>query len=178
MIALVLGGARSGRAATPRTWPGADARPPSCSPRRAPLDADHGARIARHKAERGPEWTTIEEPSGIARADLAGRVVVVDCVTLWLTNLFADAKWNATRRSRPRAASSNGLTAIDATWIFVSNELGMAPHAEHAVTRKFVDAAGFLNQDIARRASRVVLMAAGLPLTVKGPTCGRCAEAR
>ena len=91
------------------------------------------------------------------------------CATLWLTNLCSDAKWDCEAALVAAREELDRLVAVDATWIFVSNELGMAPHAEHALTRRFVDAAGFLNQDIARRASRVVLMAAGLPLTVKEP---------
>jgi adenosylcobinamide kinase/adenosylcobinamide-phosphate guanylyltransferase len=168
-LILILGGARSGKS----SYAAKTAR--SLSP--APVylatsrvsDDDFAARVARHRAERGPEWTTVEEPRSIARADLAGRVVVVDCVTLWLTNLCADAKWDCDAALEVARGELERVTAVDATWIFVSNELGMAPHAEHALTRKFVDAAGFLNQDIARRASRVVLMVAGLPLTVKEP---------
>jgi adenosylcobinamide kinase/adenosylcobinamide-phosphate guanylyltransferase len=131
-------------------------------------DADHAARIARHKADRGPEWTTIEEEKAIGRADLAGRVVVVDCVTLWLANFFADAKWDPAAARDAVAAELERALAVDATWIFVSNEIGMAPHAETESGRKFVDLQGFLNQEIARRADAVALMVAGIPVRVKG----------
>jgi adenosylcobinamide kinase/adenosylcobinamide-phosphate guanylyltransferase len=131
-------------------------------------DEDHGARIARHKADRGPEWTTIEEPKAIARDDLAGRVVVVDCVTLWLTNFFADARWDPGPAHEAARAELARAFAVDATWIFVSNELGMAPHAATEGARKFVDVHGFVNQEIAARADAVTLMVAGIPLAVKG----------
>ncbi len=168
-LILVLGGARSGKSAyAARTAKALSASPVYLATSRV-SDADFAARVARHRAERGPEWTTVEEPRHIARADLAGRVVVVDCVTLWLTNLCSEARWDTEAALAAARAELDLLAAIDATWIFVSNELGMAPHAEHEVTRKFVDAAGFLNQDLGRRASRVLLMVAGLPLAVKGP---------
>jgi adenosylcobinamide kinase/adenosylcobinamide-phosphate guanylyltransferase len=131
-------------------------------------DDDHAARIARHKAERGPEWTTIEEPKAIARAELTGRVVVVDCVTLWLTNFFADAGWHEEPAHEAVREELRRALAVDATWIFVSNELGMAPHAATHAARKFVDVQGFLNQEIAAAAHAVTLMVAGLPLAVKG----------
>jgi adenosylcobinamide kinase/adenosylcobinamide-phosphate guanylyltransferase len=133
-----------------------------------PFDADHEARILRHKADRGPEWTTIEEGTAIARPELASRVIVVDCVTLWLTNFCIEAKWDVGRAHEAARAELSRALAIPATWIFVSNELGMAPHAATESARKFVDAQGFLNQEIAARADSVVLMVAGIPLCVKG----------
>jgi adenosylcobinamide kinase/adenosylcobinamide-phosphate guanylyltransferase len=169
MIDLILGGARSGKSSyAARTALGLSPSPVYLATSRA-ADADFAARVARHRSERGPEWTTVEEPRRIARADLAGRVVVVDCATLWLTNLCSDAKWDFDAALEAAKAELDRVEAIDATWIVVSNELGMAPHAEAEVTRKFVDAAGFLNQDVARRARRVVLMVAGLPMAVKEP---------
>jgi adenosylcobinamide kinase/adenosylcobinamide-phosphate guanylyltransferase len=132
-------------------------------------DDDHAARIARHKADRGPEWTTLEEPRAIARAELAGRVVVVDCATLWLTNVFSEQGWDKPAAAHEAAKAELGrVFAIDATWIFVSNELGTGPHAATEVTRKFVDVHGFVNQEIAAHADAVTLMVAGLPLAVKG----------
>jgi adenosylcobinamide kinase / adenosylcobinamide-phosphate guanylyltransferase len=168
VIALVLGGARSGKSRHAQRMALARSPSPVYLATSRPWDEDHAARIARHRADRGPEWTTLEEPRALASAGLAGRVVVVDCVTLWLTNLFADAKWEADAALAAAQAELGRVTAIDATWIFVSNELGTGPHAATESARKFVDAHGFLNQDIARRADSVVLMVAGLPLAVKG----------
>lgn len=168
MIHLILGGARSGKSSyAQRRALGLDPAPVYLATSRL-WDEDHSARIARHVAGRGPEWTTVEAPRDIARAELGGRVVVVDCVTLWLTNFFVDAKFDADAALAEARAELERALAINATWIFVSNELGMAPHAATESARKFVDAAGFLNQDIARRADAVVLMVAGLPLAVKG----------
>ncbi len=168
MIALVLGGARSGKS----RYAASVARELSPSPvmlaTSRVFDADHAARIARHRAERGAEWTTIEEEKAIARADLAGRVVVVDCVTLWLTNLFLDGGEDASGAEKGARDELRRLDAVDARWIFVSNELGMAPHAATEMGRKFVDLQGLVNQAIAARAAAVTLMVAGIPLAVKG----------
>jgi adenosylcobinamide kinase/adenosylcobinamide-phosphate guanylyltransferase len=168
VIALVLGGARSGKS----RYAASVARALSASPVMLAtsriLDPDHAARIARHRAERGAEWTTIDEETAIARADLAGRVAVVDCVTLWLTNLFLDAKENVAETHAAARTELGRLAAIDATWILVSNELGMAPHAATEMGRKFVDLQGFLNQEIAARAKAVTLVVAGIPLPAKG----------
>jgi adenosylcobinamide kinase/adenosylcobinamide-phosphate guanylyltransferase len=168
VIALVLGGARSGKSRYAARVAKELTEAPVMVATSRIFDADHAARIARHRADRGPEWTTFEEEKAIARADLAGRVVVVDCATLWLTNFFLDAKndWSAAQEGV--RAELERVAAIDATWIFVSNELGMAPHAHTEVGRKFVDLQGFLNQDIAARALAVTLMVAGIPMAAKG----------
>jgi adenosylcobinamide kinase/adenosylcobinamide-phosphate guanylyltransferase len=169
MITLVLGGARSGKSRYAQALASRQSDAPVYLATSRIWDDDHAARIARHKGDRGPEWTTIEEEKAIARPELAGRVVVVDCVTLWLTNFFADSGWSAEAALEAARAELARAVAIDATWIFVSNELGMAPHAPTEAARKFVDAQGFLNQEIAARADAVVLMVAGIPLAVKGP---------
>jgi adenosylcobinamide kinase/adenosylcobinamide-phosphate guanylyltransferase len=174
MIALVVGGARSGKSRyAARVAKELSGSPVMVATSRI-FDADHAQRIARHRADRGPEWTTIEEEKAIARPELAGRVVVVDCATLWLTNFFLDAKSNADAAHEAVRAELERVAAIDATWIFVSNEVGMSLHAETEVGRKFVDLQGFLNQDIAARAVAVALMVAGLPIAAKG---GDMAEA-
>jgi adenosylcobinamide kinase/adenosylcobinamide-phosphate guanylyltransferase len=168
VIALVIGGARSGKSRYAQGVATSLAESPVMLATSRTYDEDHAARIARHKADRGPEWTTIEEPKAIARPALAGRVVVVDCVTLWLTNFFSDAKWNPEVAHEAARAELARAFAVDATWLFVSNELGMAPHAATEVARKFVDVHGFVNQEIAARADVVTLMVAGIPLVVKG----------
>lgn len=168
MIGLVLGGARSGKSRYAQRVAGELSPAPVMVATSKAYDDDHAARIARHKADRGPEWTTIEERKAIARPELAGRVVVVDCATLWLTNFFADAGWKPEPAHEAVREELDRVLSVDATWIFVSNELGMAPHAPTELGRKFVDEQGFLNQAIAARADAVTLMVAGLPLAVKG----------
>jgi adenosylcobinamide kinase/adenosylcobinamide-phosphate guanylyltransferase len=168
LIALLIGGARSGKSRHAQRVAERLSPAPVMLATSRVYDDDHAARIARHKADRGPQWTTIEEPTRLARSELAGRVVVVDCVTLWLTNLASDAGWKLDAAHAAAREELARALAIDATWIFVSNELGMAPHAATEVARKFVDVQGFLNQEIAARADTVALLVAGIAVPVKG----------
>ncbi|MFI5302271.1 MAG: bifunctional adenosylcobinamide kinase/adenosylcobinamide-phosphate guanylyltransferase [Polyangiales bacterium] len=168
MIHLVLGGARSGKSrhAQQAALALTDAPVYVATSRR--WDDDHAARIERHKSDRGIEWTTIEDERTLAHVTLKGRVVVIDCLTLWLTNLFLDQQQHVDAVREAARAEIDRVAAIDATWILVSNEIGLAPHAMTESGRKFVDLQGFVNQDVAARASTVTLMVAGLPLHVRG----------
>ncbi len=165
---LVIGGARSGKSRYAEKLARSLSDKPVYLATSRPWDDDHQARIARHRRDRGPEWETIEEQKELSLPDLAGRVVVVDCVTLWLTNFFVDlgqdvdACLSAAQRELDRAL------ARDTTWIFVSNELGQGLHAPTEVGRKFTDLQGFMNQYIAARMDAVALLVAGIPLYVKG----------
>ena len=165
-LTLVVGGARSGKsrhaedliAAVPPPWvyvATAEAR-----------DAEMAERIARHRDRRGKDWHTVE-----ARHDLPGaltsvagaRPVLVDCLTLWLSNrMLADADVEA-ETTRLEAA----LAERDAPVIVVSNEVGQGIVPDNPLARRFRDLQGRLNQRMAARADRVVLMVAGLPLVVK-----------
>jgi adenosylcobinamide kinase/adenosylcobinamide-phosphate guanylyltransferase len=171
-LTLVLGGARSGKSrfAQSRALERARARGerPLYVATSRRWDDDHAARIERHRRDRGPEWDAVEAERRLSALPLGGRSVVVDCVTLWLTNLCADNGWDCEAARAEAEVEIDELAAIDAELILVSNELGMAPHASTEVGRKFVDAQGFLNQFIAARAHEVVLTVAGLPLWVKG----------
>jgi adenosylcobinamide kinase/adenosylcobinamide-phosphate guanylyltransferase len=179
MIALVLGGARSGKSAHAQQLASELSPAPVMLATSRKWDPDHEARIARHKADRGPAWTTIEEERQLSRAELAGRVVVVDCVTMWLTNVFADIGWKDWEAAHRTAVEElERAFAVEATWVYVSNELGMAPHATTESARKFVDVQGWINQRIAARADSVVLMVAGLPVAVKGRDLRELAAAR
>jgi adenosylcobinamide kinase/adenosylcobinamide-phosphate guanylyltransferase len=165
---LLLGGARSGKSrfgqqlarqltprpvylATSRRW-----------------DDEHAARIERHRADRGPEWVTVEEPLEIASAALGHPVVVLDCVTLWLTNVFAREDSDLERSlSAAKQEIDRCLRRVN-TWILISNELGQGVHASTPSARRFVDLQGFINQHLASQVETVALMVAGLPHVVKG----------
>jgi adenosylcobinamide kinase/adenosylcobinamide-phosphate guanylyltransferase len=168
MIALVIGGARSGKSRYAASVAEALSPAPVMVATSRAFDDDHAARIRRHKVDRGSHWITIEEETAIARPEIAGRVAVVDCVTLWVTNLFLDLGSKLEPARDAAAAELERLFKIDATVLFVTNELGMSLHAPTEVGRKFVDLQGFVNQQIAARADGVTLMVAGIPLAVKG----------
>ena len=130
-------------------------------------DDDHRQRIARHVADRDARWTTLEEEKYLSRLDLGGRTVVLDCVTLWLTNFFADAKYDVDTALQHAKAEFDLLRQQDCTLLVISNELGMGLHATTEAGRKFTDLQGWLNQHIAQRADRAIFMVSGLPLVVK-----------
>jgi adenosylcobinamide kinase / adenosylcobinamide-phosphate guanylyltransferase len=165
-LTLVLGGARSGKsryaegliAALPPPWVFVATAEPG--------DEEMRSRIAVHRARRATSWQTVEAPHELAEAVVLAQPmpVVVDCLTLWLSNLMlAAADIDAEIRRLDRA-----LDAVSAPIVLVSNEVGSGIVPEHPLGRKFRDAQGMLNQRMAARADRVVLMVAGLPLAVKG----------
>lgn len=147
-----------------------------------PWDEEMRERILRHqrdRAERVPGMTTVEEPlqlaQAIRQAGSAQTLVVVDCLTLWLTNLLmpADAKENRPPALDIRAQTAMLLGAIagcKGPLVFVGNEIGLGVIPMGRETRDFVDALGRLNQEVAQACARVTFMAAGLPLTLKGAT--------
>jgi len=123
------------------------------------------ARIAAHQARRGRGWRTVEAPHALAPAIAAadGAPALIDCLTLWLSNLIlADADLE-TEMSRLEEALGRARGPL----VMVANEVGLGIVPDNALARRFRDAAGRLNQRLAARADRVILMVAGLPLEVK-----------
>lgn len=133
-----------------------------------PLDAEMQARIEHHRARRGPAWQVVEEPlelaGAVARMAGPGKAVLVDCLTLWLTNLLLAGRDPEAEADRLLAA----LSGIGGAAVLVSNEVGLGVVPIDPLTRRFVDAAGRLHQRLAAEAESVVLVAAGLPLRLKG----------
>jgi adenosylcobinamide kinase/adenosylcobinamide-phosphate guanylyltransferase len=172
---LVLGGVRAGKSA----WAVARAR--ALGDRVAvvataeALDDEMAARIALHRAARPPGWATVEAPLALADAldDLAGKVdvVVLDCLNVWVANLLGrtpslpDEVFLA---EAARLADVLGRRRFHV--VVVSNEVGWGVHPETAIGRRFRDLLGLVNQAVARVADEVVLLVAGCPLAVKGPT--------
>jgi len=169
-LTLVLGGARSGKsryaesllAALPPAW-----APPWAYVATAEAgDEEMAARIKTHRDRRGSSWRTIEAPRDVvaALAACANMPVLVDCLTLWLSNLMlAEAD---VEREIQRLEQS--LATLAAPAVLVANEVGSGIVPDYALGRRFRDAQGLLNQRIAARADRVVLVVAGLPLALKG----------
>lgn len=165
---LVLGGARSGKSRyAEQTALELSSAPVYLATSRV-IDADHQARIERHQKDRGQEWRTVEEEKHLSRCGLRDNVVVVDCVTLWLSNFFMDLHQDVDRCVREATHELDQALAQPNRWIFVSNEIGQGVHAESEAGRKFTDLQGFVNQEIAKRVDAVALMVAGIPHYVKG----------
>lgn len=131
-------------------------------------DEEFRQRILRHQERRGPEWTNIEEDIRLSKHDFTGRVVLIDCITLWATNYFFDMQQDVDRALEALKKEFDTLVQQDATFIFVTNELGMGGMSESRTQRLFTQLQGWMNQHVAARADRVTLMVSGLPLTVKG----------
>jgi adenosyl cobinamide kinase/adenosyl cobinamide phosphate guanylyltransferase len=166
-LTLVLGGARSGKSRYAESLIAALPPPWLYMATAEAGDAEMTARIETHRARRGPQWQTIEALRGLAAAlqRSGDRPVLVDCLTLWLSNLMlAGVDIEAETAHLERA-----LAAATAPVVLVANEVGYGIVPEHPLGRKFRDLQGLLNQRIAGRADRVVLVVAGLPLAVKGP---------
>jgi adenosylcobinamide kinase/adenosylcobinamide-phosphate guanylyltransferase len=130
-------------------------------------DAEMASRIAEHQARRGAHWTTIEVPfdlcDGLRRANANGGPVLVDCLTIWLSNLMAAER----DIEAETAALTTTLASLDCSVVLVSNEVGLGIVPDNALARRFRDHAGRLNQAVAAAADRVVFVAAGLPLILK-----------
>ena len=130
-------------------------------------DKDFEKRIERHQDERDESWETWEEEKKIGQLDISGRVVVLDCVTLWLTNWFLDLEQDIAACLHHGKQELEQLFAQEATLIIISNEIGMGVHAESHMGRKFVELQGWMNQFIAKKADRAIFMVSGLPLQLK-----------
>lgn len=166
-VTLITGGQRSGKSsyaqrlalwlspnpiylATSRVW-----------------DNEHRTRIEHHKSDRGNEWTNIEEEKELSKHDFSGRVVLVDCVTLWATNYFFDLQSDVDAALGALKAEFDKLITQEAQFIFVTNEIGMGGISQNDMQRKFTDLQGWFNQYIAAKAEEVYLMVSGIPIKVK-----------
>lgn len=166
-------------------------------------DEEFAHRVELHKARRGPQWINLEEEKYLSRHNVAGRVVLIDCVTLWSTNFFFDISEDAlpdnhdTDARQPDEMTAQGgnftmdaaqaqesasvvertlqqikeefekFTSQDATFIFVTNEIGLGGVSENKVQRQFTDLLGWLNQYIASKSDEVLLMVSGIPMKIK-----------
>lgn len=129
-------------------------------------DEEFRERVKRHQERRGPQWANIEEEKFLSRHDLTGRVAVIDCVTLWLTNFFFENN-NVDETLTAVKEEFERFTKNDATYIFVTNEIGSGGVSDNAVQRQFTDLEGWMNQYIASCADEVILMVSGIAVKIK-----------
>jgi adenosylcobinamide kinase/adenosylcobinamide-phosphate guanylyltransferase len=170
MIYIITGGERSGKStyaqklalelnehpvyvATARRW-----------------DCDFEKRIQKHQSQRDERWISVEEEKLIGSLDLKNKVVVIDCVTLWLTNFFTDTKYDIEASLTQAKTEFDKIRYMNGTFIFVTNEIGMGVHAGTEIGRKFVELQGWMNQYITKNAHKVVLMVSGIPVIIKNET--------
>jgi adenosylcobinamide kinase/adenosylcobinamide-phosphate guanylyltransferase len=170
MRTLILGGARSGKSALAERLADESGREVVYLATAQARDGEMAARIAHHRARRPAAWQCVEEPVHLADA-LRGharedRVLLIDCLTLWLSNLLGDA--DAACFERERTALLDTLPALPGAVLMVSNEVGLGIVPLGELTRRFVDEAGRLHQSLAAISERVLFVAAGLPMVLKG----------
>lgn len=166
-IILITGGQRSGKSSY------AEKLALSLSPHPVYMatsriwDDEFRQRVAKHRERRGPEWTNIEEEKALGNHCVENRVVLIDCVTLWCTNFFFDLNADTDAALRAVQQEFDRFTSQDATFIFVTNEIGSGAVSENAVQRRFTDLQGWINQYIASKANQVYLMVSGIPVPIK-----------
>lgn len=135
-----------------------------------PTDPEMQARVSSHQAERGENWLTVEEPLNIhetiANCSKTADVILIDCLTLWVSNLMADSR-DEIQIKESADLLIKALDACRCPVFLVSNEVGMGIVPENALARKFRDLAGFVNQQVAKAADRVVMTVAGIAVTIK-----------
>ena len=170
MLQLILGGARSGKSRLAEKLAADSGCAVTYIATSQPLDGEMNERVRHHRERRPPHWALIEEPIELARVLRENARVetclLVDCLTLWLTNLLMLE--NPQRLTEERDALLQCLGELPGEILFVSNETGMGVVPLGELTRRYVDEAGWLHQALAERCQRVVLTVAGLPLTLKG----------
>ncbi len=137
-------------------------------------DEEFRQRVLRHQERRGSRWENIEEEKWLSRHDIYNKVAVIDCITLWCTNFF----YNQTAKEWEQPSVDIALkeiqeefdrfTAQDATFIFVTNEIGSGGVSPDLIQRRFTDMQGWMNQYVARHADEVIMMVSGIPVKIKG----------
>ena len=157
-------------------------------------DEEFARRVEIHKQRRGPQWINIEEEKFLSRHNVEGKVVLIDCVTLWSTNFFFDlsaenpvpgeqagSALHSTMDAQEAAHSGSVVektlqqikdefekfTAQDATFVFVTNEIGLGGVSENKLQRQYTDLLGWLNQYLSSRADDVYFMVSGIPMKIK-----------
>jgi adenosylcobinamide kinase/adenosylcobinamide-phosphate guanylyltransferase len=174
-IILITGGQRSGKSSKAEELALSLSDHPVYMATAHIWDEEFSERVRRHQERRGPQWTNIEEEMTLSKHDVTGRVVVIDCVTLWLTNILYSEELRVKSEEFATLNSSLNLakaefdkfTETDATYIFVTNEIGSGGVSDNALQRKFTDLQGWMNQYIASKADEVILMVSGLPVVIK-----------
>lgn len=166
-IILITGGQRSGKS----TYAEQTALKLSANPVYLATahiwDEEFRERVRIHQERRGPEWTNLEEERQLSRYQLAGKVILIDCVTLWVTNFFFDFQSDVERTLHTVKHEFEAFTSQDATFIFVTNEIGAGGVSENDIQRKFTDLLGWTNQYIASKADEVYWMVSGIPVRIK-----------
>jgi len=167
MITFITGGERSGKSSYAQKLALQLSDSPVYVATAKIWDDDFKDRVAKHKLERNDSWRTIEEEKNIGELKIENETVVIDCVTLWLTNFYADTKNDVDKSLTLGKEQIDKLKNKTGNFIIISNEIGMGVHAATHTARKFVELQGGVNQYLASLADEVYLMVSGIPLKIK-----------
>lgn len=169
MIYLITGGERSGKSTYAQNLALQLSQSPIYVATARKWDVDFQNRIDRHQQERDERWTNIEKEKHLSEIDFSGKVALIDCVTLWLTNFFVDTNYDVSLSLEEAKKEFLSIASQENTiFIIVTNEIGMGVHAETQIGRKFTELQGWMNQFLASKADEVILMVSGIPVRIKG----------
>ena len=166
-VILITGGQRSGKSSYAEKLALSLSPNPIYMATSRIWDEEFRQRVIKHQERRGLEWTNIEEEKKLSRHQVNGRVVLIDCVTLWATYYFFDLDSDVDLSLQALKQEFNAFTAQDATFIFVTNEIGSGAVSDNPIQRRFTDLQGWMNQYIASQAHQVYLMVSGIPVLIK-----------
>ena len=166
-IILITGGQRSGKSSYAEKMALSLSDNPVYIATARVWDEEFRMRVLHHQSSRGSLWTNIEEEKQLSLHNIAGRIVVIDCVTLWCTNYFFDLDSDVQKSLEEVKSEFDRFISQDATFIFVTNEIGLGEVSENELQRKFTDLQGWINQYIASKADEVIMMISGIPLQLK-----------
>lgn len=167
MIHLITGGQRSGKSNYALELALSSSENPVYLATSHIWDDDHRKRIELHKSERDNRWENIEEEKYLSKLSLNNKTVVLDCITLWLTNFFTDTNYQVTESLEQAKKELDAFLKQEMNLFIISNEIGMGTHAATDVGRKFADLQGWMNQYIAQKSDTVTFMVSGIPMKVK-----------
>lgn len=166
-IILVTGGQRSGKSEFSESLALKYSATPVYLATAHVADDEFRERVSIHQQRRGPGWTTVEEETELGKLDLSGRTVLIDCVTMWVTNVFFKYNEDVNESLAKLKKEFLEFTSHDATYIFVTNEIGSGGVSPNAMTRRFTDVQGWFNQFIASHADEVYFTISGIPVKIK-----------
>ena len=172
-IILITGGQRSGKSVYAENLALSLSPSPIYLATAHIWDEEFMIRVKKHQERRGSNWTNIEEEKFLSRHKISNKVCVFDCLTLWCTNFFYDKN----RDIKDQPSVDEALSALknefdkftdqDATFIFVTNEIGSGGVSDNVIQRRFTDLEGWMNQYVASKSDEVILMVSGIPLKIK-----------
>ncbi len=166
-LTFITGGQRSGKSSEAQKLAQQQSKHPLYIATAKIWDEEFAQRIKRHQKDRDEHWQTIEETLFLSKIKLHGQVAVLDCITLWLTNVMVHCDNDMEASLKFAKDEFAGLLGQEGHLIVVSNEIGMGLHANTSLGRKFTDLQGWMNQYIAQQAHEAIFMVAGLPLKIK-----------